>query len=207
VTLDVTVIIPTILGREPLLARAVASVAAQSLRPAAVLTLTDTVGWGAAATRDRILADVTTTWVAPLDDDDEWAPGHLAGLAACVEETGADLAFSWYEIVGPTGLVEQWRDPHAAIEGMPWDPAHPRQVPTTFLARTDVLRRAGGWTNGGAWDPDTATTDEQGNRVGEDTLLAWRVNATGARIVHHPARTLRWHHHNDCGGNTSGMPR
>ena len=206
--MDVTVIIPTIEGREELLRRAAESVATAAkvaLRDAGVsvtLTIgTDAGHSGAAAARDRVLTGVTAPWVATLDDDDEWAPDHLAGLAAAAQANDADLAYTWYEIVGPSGMVEQWRDPHAAWEGVPWDPDSPRQVPSTILARTDLLRAVGGWTDYGRWTPATAGRDENGNRVGEDTLLGRRVNDIGARIVHVPARTYRWHHH---GGNTSG---
>lgn len=202
--MDVTVIIPTIPGRQQddgLYQRAVRSVYAQTLRPAHLLVATDRDGLGAAAIRDQLLSQVTTEWVAPLDDDDEYKPGHLAGLAQAVTEHGADLAYSWYEIIGPTGTVEQWRDPHSQWEGVPWDPDVPRQVPTTFLARTEVLRAVGGWTDYGRWHPSTAALDEAGHRVGEDTLLVRRLNTVGARIVHHPARSYRWWHHL---ANTSG---
>jgi glycosyltransferase involved in cell wall biosynthesis len=202
---DITVIIPTIPARAPLLDRALASIAAQTLPPVHVLTHLDDQGWGAARTRDHLLTQVTTPWVAPLDDDDEFLPDHLAGLRACIEETGTDLAYAWYEIVGPAGQVEQWRDPHTRWESA-WDADPGRQAPTTFLATTTLLRRVGGWTNHGTWDPTTARLDATGNRVGEDTLLIHRAAATGARIVHHPARTYRWHHHQSCGGNTSGLP-
>lgn len=201
---QITVIVPTLPGRTPLYQRAIRSVYAQTMRPEHLLVATDRDGVGAAAIRDQLLAQVTTEWVAPLDDDDEYKPGHLAGLAAAVEDAGADLAYAWYEIVGPGGAVEQWRDPHVRFEGVLWDPGHPHQVPTTFLARTEVLRAVGGWTDFGRWHPSTAALDDHGHRVGEDTLLIGRLNSIGARIVHHPARSYRWHHHLECGGNTSG---
>lgn len=200
----ITVIVPTIAGRERMLSRAVKSVHAQTHRPIDLLTLVDEHGAGAAACRDRMLADVDTDWVAPLDDDDVLYPQHLADLLACAESTGADLAYPWFDVHGPTGKHEQWRDPHSRWEGAPWDPETPHQVPVTVLARTAVLRAVGGWTDHGRWTPDMAGIDEAGNRVGEDYLLIQRLVAVAARIVHHPARTWRWNHH---GKNTSGRPQ
>jgi len=200
--MDISVIIPALPGRRfQCRDRALSSVAAQTLRPRHVFSALDEDGRGAAAMRDELLASVPTDWVAPLDDDDEFRPDHLEGLATAIREHDADLAFAWYEIVGPTGEVEQWRDPHAQWEGVPWDSEHPHQVPTTFLARTELLRAVGGWSDYGRWHPGSASRDANGNRIGEDTLLIQRLTMIGARIVHHPARSYRWHH---WGGNSSG---
>lgn len=198
----ITVIVPTIPGREEMYARAADSVQHQTLRPKELLVAMDTHGWGAAAMRDQLLADVDTEWVAPLDDDDYLYPHHLNSLWTAVT-AGADIVYPWYDVSGPTEELEQWRDPHAKWEGIAWDPAHPHQVPVTFLARTGAVRAAGGWTNFGTFDPLEAGTDLDGNRAGEDYLLILRLNAAGARIVHHPHRTWRWRHHLS---NTSGVP-
>src|SRR3954466_11334905 len=68
---NVTVCVPTIPGREQLLARALASVDAQTARPRRILVVADTERRGAAWTRNRLLRQVRTSWVAWLDDDDE----------------------------------------------------------------------------------------------------------------------------------------
>lgn len=195
--MDITVVIPTIPPRAAMLDRALASVHAQTLPAAAVVVETDTGREGAPAVRDRGLARVETDLVAFLDDDDALQPWHLARLAACLDDTGADLVYPWYTVVGGT-------DPHAQWEGVPWDDATPHQVPVTFLARTEVIRTAGGFSY--AWDPSQGAdpgVDAYGNRAGEDYRLILRLVAAGARIVHHPERTWLWYHH---GANSMGLP-
>jgi glycosyltransferase involved in cell wall biosynthesis len=76
----ITVVIPSIPSRAKMLDRALASVKAQTLRPERVVVEFDDDRLGAAATRQRGLEKVTTPWVAFLDDDDEFLPGHLYAL-------------------------------------------------------------------------------------------------------------------------------
>jgi glycosyltransferase involved in cell wall biosynthesis len=77
---DITVCIPTIPPRAKMLARALESVAEQTLQPAAIIVEYDHEHTGAAATKNRALAKVTTPLVAFLDDDDHFLPHHLAVL-------------------------------------------------------------------------------------------------------------------------------
>ena len=189
---DITVVIPTIPGREALLDRAMRSVLAQDLPPAAALVVPDTHGHGAPRTRHAGLEAVTTRWVAFLDDDDEFKPEHLAALRAAADEQGADYVFSWYDVVGGT-------DPRASEFGLPWDPEHPRQTTITTLVNTALAQEVGGFLD------EADDLSEPGRRfAGEDWLFTLRVNAAGGRIFHLPQRTWRWHHH---GGNTSGLPQ
>lgn len=190
-------IVPSIPPRRELLARALGSVARQTRPAAAISVAVDLRRQGAPATRDRALAAVDTELVACLDDDDELGPEHLAKLAACMDATGADLVYPWYEVVGGTDPFPQWY-------GAPWDDTRPHQVPVTWLARTALVRQVGGFSYG--WDPSQGAdpgTDADGNRAGEDYRLILRMVAAGARIVHLPERTWRWFHNS---GNTSGLP-
>lgn len=194
--LDITVVIPTIPGRELMLDRAVESVAAQTLTAAAIVIERDETGTGAAATRDRALARVQTPWVAFLDDDDEMMPHHLAALTSAVLNQAADYVFSWYEVIGGT-------DPRAEEFGIPWDPQNPRQTTITTLVRTD-LARTHGFLEG---EGDLSSPDR--HYAGEDWRFTQRCNAAGARIVHLPEITWRWHHWlrpDGLPGNTSGLP-
>src|SRR3954468_15598121 len=84
----ISVVVPTIPPRWQLLSRALESFNASvdELRrrkftvPVHLATVTDGAKLGAAATRDRGLRSVETEWVAFLDDDDEFLPGHLSAL-------------------------------------------------------------------------------------------------------------------------------
>jgi len=188
-TAQISVVIPTIRPRRRMLSRAVGSVGRQTLLPTALYLVDDRGKEGSAPTRQRGTDHVTTPYVAYLDDDDELLPSHLDHLVAALELTGADLVYPWFEVVG--GL-----DPLAEHAGVPWDDAAPHTIPVTFLARTDAVREAGGWW----FDPADPNQQQVG---GEDDRLLRGLLGNGAKIVHLPEVTWRWHHH---GENTSGLP-
>lgn len=171
-----------------MLDRAVDSARAQTVRHN-LITVPDTEGAGAAATRQRGLASVSTPWTAFLDSDDELLPHHLERLLACAAETGADYVYPWYEVVGG-------RDPMPGHFGRPWDPAAPRLTTITVLVRTELAQRVG------FLHPLSGTVGVDPSS-GEDWHFVLGCNALGAHIVHLPERTWRWHHHS---GNSSGRP-
>jgi hypothetical protein len=182
----VTVVIPAHPARlaNGMLARAVTSVAAQTVPPAAVSVAVDLDGHGAARTRQRALDAVGTEWTAFLDSDDEFLPPHLDRLAACAHETAADFVFSWFEPVG-------MGDPLGHF-GLPFDPARPHHTTMTVLVRTGLAQQVG------------FIPAEPGDPFGnEDWRFIQGIAATGARMVHLAERTWRWHAH---GRNSSGMP-
>jgi hypothetical protein len=96
---DVTVVVP-VKDRVHLLGATLDSIAAQVPPPAEVIVVDDgsadgsgelaaehgatvirhEVGQGPGLARNAGLAQATTTWVAFVDSDDLWLPGHLAGL-------------------------------------------------------------------------------------------------------------------------------
>lgn len=173
-----------------MLARAVASVEAQTVPARAVVQL-DTTRAGSAKTRTAGLAGVVTPWVAFLDSDDTLDPGHLEKLVAHAEMTGADLVYPWFRVDGAP-------DPWPYRFGMQLDVGALRRgnfIPVTVLARMDLVRAAGGFVADLKYAPP-AQCDEWG--------LWLRMLDRGARIVHLPERTWTWHAH---GGNTSGSPR
>jgi glycosyltransferase involved in cell wall biosynthesis len=189
----ITVVIPTIPPRGPLLHRALESIRLQTLQPYDVIVTTDLDRVGAARTRQQGLDLVETEWVAFLDDDDEFMPGHLEALAAAARAHGADYVFSWYEVVGGT-------DPRPDEFGLPWLPSQPRQTTITTLVRTGLARQVGGFTT--SEHEDLHSPDR--HFAGEDWRFTSRMNDAGARIYHLPVKTWLWHHH---GRNTSGLPR
>lgn len=194
---DITVVITTIPQRRALLARALASVGAQTLLPDAVVIVEDTERLGGARNRQRGLDQAITQYVAHLDDDDEFLPNHLERLRDTIRETGADLVYPWFTVVGGT-------DPFPWALGKPWDDSDPHQVPVTTLALTGALKDAGGWDGG--WDvaaADDPGVDSDGNRAGEDYRLILRMIERRMLIHHLPEITWLWHHDS---GNTMGLP-
>jgi hypothetical protein len=172
----ITLIIPTIPGREELLERAVTSAMSQTLQAAVHVEL-DSTRSGAAATRNRALGTVDTEFVAFLDDDDELKPNHLRACARHTTLTGADVVYPGYDTVG---------DDPVGCFGVPFDPYLIRQrnyIPVTTLCRTDLVRRAGGFQ---------PHPDENGDPC-EDWGLWLALLASGAKFSHLPQRTWIWH--------------
>lgn len=187
----ITVVVPAHLARvrNGMVKRAVGSILAQTYPATSVIIEHDLDRAGAAATRHRGLMKVTTPWVAFLDSDDQMKPGHLAALMACAQETGADMAYSWYE---PVGFGS---DPLPHF-GKPFDPEHPTQTTITFLVRTELAQQVG------FREPPPGATIN-GERYGEDFQHVVELVAAGARIVHTPVRSWIWNYH---GANSSGQP-
>jgi hypothetical protein len=182
----ITVVTPTILGREKQLERAGESVFAQTL-PAAWLVQHDTRREGPAVVRNRMLADVTTDWVAFLDDDDEFLPQHLMLCARYARLSGLDVVYPGYECVGGEDPVNCF--------GIPFDASLLKQrnfIPVTVLARTELVRAAGGFQE---------RPDENGDPC-EDHGLWLAMLANGAKFGHLPQKTWRWH----LGDTTRGRP-
>lgn len=193
---DLSVVIPTIESRKDRLEIAYRSVVAQTLQPNYVIVETDREGLGAPGNRDNGLAKVRTEFVAMLDDDDFFYPDHLETLYNALKENDADIVFSWFDVVGGT-------DPFPQNFGKEWDPENPIQTTVTILAKTQVLRDAGGYSNNANMTEDELAQFAQGNTVGEDFRMICNANANGAKIVHVPKKTWAYVHHSS---NTSGRP-
>lgn len=196
-TVPVTFIIPTIAPRihSGIVVRAVDSVNHQSLQPERIIVQADNEKLGAPGNRDRALKEVDTEWVATLDDDDYLYPQHLERMWDHAMKTGADVVYSWFDTNGT--------DPFPENFGKEWDPRNPVQTTVVILAKTDVVRNAGGWSTRFNLSEEESELFSQGNTVGEDARLMWQMNALGARISHLPEKTWFYNHHES---NTSGMP-
>lgn len=195
-TAPITVVIPTIATRQERLNRAVQSVYSQTLRPQALLISEDTSRLGAPGNRDAGLAKVETEWVALLDDDDYFYPDHLDTLYKAALDTDADIVYSWFDVEGGT-------DPFPENFGKPWNPEAPIQTTVTILAKTDVVRRAGGYSSTTGFTEEELVEFAQGNTAGEDFRMVFAANKQGAKIVHVPKKTWAYCH---WAGNTSGRP-
>lgn len=185
-THDITVCVATIPPRAKRLRQALSSIAVQTLQPAAIIVEYDHDRTGAAATKNRALAKVTTEWCAWLDDDDVFFPQHLEACAEAQTASGADVVYPWPAMNGA-------RDPRPDRFGVPFDADELRRgsyIPTTALFRTKLAQHAGGFQK-----PPGSPYDDWG--------LWLAMLAAGATFHHLAARTWQW---NVQGQNTSGSP-
>ncbi|SRR6266702_2014353 len=193
---DVTVVIPTIPGREELLARALQSVYAQQVQPYEVRVMADVDRHGAYWARNQALDLVTTDFIAWLDDDDEFLPNHVKVLVRGANKSHADLIFSYAEFVGG-------RDPLACVQhgklvpepiNVPfgdeqeyWLRRHGNFIPVTYLVRTAAVRAVGGF-------PAPYTFDAAWSRDCEDFGLILRLLDAGYKF-HHVTGVRSWRYH------------
>lgn len=194
-TLDVTVVIPTIPGRaEAELLQAVYSVEQQIEKPKDTIIVQDTEGVGPGFMRNFGVNRATTEWIAFLDDDDEFLPHHLATLVHTANIYCADVVWPWFRVQGGT-------DPFPKNRGKQWDVGHPHIFPITTLVRRSWFQEVGGFDDGHMLDPN----DPESGRIvnGEDWRLWLRLSEAGARFRHVDEVTWLWNHH---GKNTSGRP-
>lgn len=192
----ITVVIPTHPARgsttdpNTLLGRAVASVYAQTLQPQGGVSIAcDLDGRGAGPTRQLALDGVgegfgDEGFVSFLDSDDFWYPHHLETHWRLLQESGADVAYSWWGGNRPF--------PESTHRGLAFDPAHPHHITMTLTVRT-ALAKAAGFTSQ-PLDPEWA---------GEDWIFILRLCELGARFVGTGEETWHYAVH---GGNTSGHP-
>ena len=193
---DLTVVITTIPTRRVRLRKALRSVKQQTLQPFEIIVSEDTEKKGAPYNRDAGLAQVTTPYVAFLDDDDYFYPEHLATLYAAIKDEDADIVYSWFDVEGGT-------DPFPQNFGKPFDPENPVQTTVTTLCKTETVRAAGGYSNTYGLNEEELASFAQGNTVGEDFRMVISALQNGAKVHHVPKKTwayVHWH------GNTSGRP-
>lgn len=193
---DITVIIPTIPPRVALLERALASVEAQTLKPADIIVTTDISRQGAAANRDAALGTVKTEWTAFLDDDDYYLPEHLETLVS-VNLDDWDVVYTAPLVIDASGntipLMREWGN-----FGNEFDAEYLRKqsyLGMWSMVRTELAQSVGGFTQ-----PNKSQYDDW------DFFLA--MLDAGARFKHIPVQTYVWTHVPNAGntglGNTSG---
>lgn len=181
----ITAVIPTIPvpGREVLLSEALRSVLTQTEHVTAVALVVDWGHEGAAQTRQRGLDMVDTVWVSFLDDDDIWHAHHVATHMKLLRETGADVAYSWFD----------GNNPFPMHRGRPWDPENPHHLTTTLTVRTGLAKEAG------FLQPEGPMHEQWS---GEDWQFILRLRDLGARFVGTGDITWTYRVHS---GNTSGL--
>lgn len=191
-TAPITVVTPTHPARgaalDPgtLLGRAVASVRTQTLQPAGGISIAcDLNGDGAAKTRQRALDEVETEFVSFLDSDDYFYPHHLETHWRLLQESGADVAYSWWGGNRPF--------PESTHRGLAFNPAAPHHITMTLTVRTSLAKAAG-----------FGDKPLHMDWAGEDWAFILRLCELGARFVGTGDET--WFYDSFHGGNTSGLP-
>jgi glycosyltransferase involved in cell wall biosynthesis len=190
---DVTVVIPHIPTRPNKLALAVKSTAVQKHRPTDIIIAVDTQREGSAATRNRALRRVRSTWTAFLDDDDYLLPQHLEILLEHARDTEADVIYPGCAVVNDKGQQIPRRDEWGRY-GRSFDADLLRQksyIPVTSLVRTEYAQLA--WFG----PPEGVDTPY------DDWGFYLRLLNLGAKFSHVAEVTWVWTHH---GANTSGQP-
>lgn len=183
--MTVGVAIPTIPPRSGLLSRALQSVLTQTHPVDHISIAVDNTKEGAGATRNRAKNALTTDYIAFLDDDDELLPQHIEVLLGHIEYHQADVAFSWFEVIGGT-------DPFPNNRWVEFNPQTPHAFGITALVRREVAQ---------SLDFEPPSTQL---RVGGEDWTWWiTLAANGAKFVNTSDITWRYHHDSH---NTSGRP-
>lgn len=187
----VTVVIPHIPTRSFELTRAVSSVAVQTHQPENIVITIDKKHDGSAATRNRALYEITTGWVAFLDDDDEFLPEHLEILMRYALREGATVVYSGCKVVDAQGSTIPLQDEWGRF-GQKFDSDLLKQksyIPVTSLVHTGLARQA-------LFGPPAGVETDY-----DDWGFYLRLLELGGTFLHVPEVTWIWHHH---GNNTSG---
>ena len=112
-------------------------------------------------------------FIAFLNHDDLWLPGHLANGLAALERSGADLVFALTELV----LAEGRRELSGLHPNLRYDP-HGFVVASSWVFRADLLARVGPWRRGmDCW-------------VAPSQDWLFRAHRAGARLVCVPALSV-----------------
>ena len=135
---QVTVVTPTIPGRETLLDECRASVQAQTV-PVDHLVYLDEGRVGPQAARNSLVEQVDTEWILPLDDDDLLDPDCIETLLDEAED--GEIVYPWVrcdpENAQMSMIVNKLFDPQALFRL--------NFIPCTALIKTDVFRMLGGY--------------------------------------------------------------
>ncbi len=198
--LDVTVITPTMPGREEFLVDARRSVIEQTEKVAHLIRCGDPGAIGPnpghlAQARNLLAADVTTEWIACLDDDDMYLPEHFASIAPWLD-SAADVIYTW-----PTEHIITFCD----VTG--WSPAliasqlrASNLIPSNAAIRRSSLAKMGGWSE----DYDVVARRFPSGCTWEDWDLWLRMAEAWMTFVCVPARTWIYRMHPGQSSRTWG---
>jgi glycosyltransferase involved in cell wall biosynthesis len=139
----VTVITPSLPGRIKQLAECMDSVAQQTW-PVVHLIRADVDRIGPALIRNQLIEEATTDLVAFLDDDDLIDPDHVEALVAALEDTGAELAWSWHRTEGKGAAKTPRPGNAAAVRAAMYGGRN--VIPVTVVAHREAIVEAGGFS-------------------------------------------------------------
>lgn len=124
-----------------MLAEAVESVAAQTLKPAAHLVAVDHQLLGPGHLLNQLVRTADTEWISILADDDLYDPDHLETLYA--ETDDADVVLSWCRIEGRDEPQHRGKfSPFALVQ------RQDTGMRGTFMFRKSMWQELGGWPTG-----------------------------------------------------------
>ena len=184
---QLTIVIP-VYNRATIVERTLASVAAQTLRPLAVVLVdnnstADTLAvlhrWadthfapdfavvviiaprpGAANARNAGLARVATPWTMFFDSDDIMLPDHCASALATADANPAAQIVGWdAKLQYPDGRIRVMR--FTTRDAIYTNVFHSTFSTQLYMARTDLFRQVGGWLKDSRMFDDC----ELGNRI------------------------------------------
>lgn len=124
-----------------MLAEAVASVQAQTIKPTAHFITIDYAGTGPWRIHNAHATQAETEWLAWLDDDDVLLSRHLESLLAASD--GADVVYPWCEVQGREGFYPNSPFSAEALRRQNF-------IPITTLMRRSAFLEVGGFPDGGA---------------------------------------------------------
>lgn len=203
--LDVLVVTSSLEARTDLRARAVQSIRDERVEFTVAVQI-DYDATGPAVARNRAVQlatefGVESEWLAFLDDDDMFKPGHLTKCIEHARATGADVVYPWFDLIRQGVDRNDWEfllvDGKYAF-GQEFNESALRKnnyIPVTALVRRSLFEQVGGFPR-----PESP---EWPHAASEDWGLWLRLLDAGAKFSHLPERTWVWDHH---GKNTSGRP-
>jgi hypothetical protein len=139
---DLTLVTVTQPKRRVLLPEMQASVAAQTVLPAAHVVVWD-FGAGFEATVNRAVGMVETDFYCLVDDDDLLLPHHVETLSG---NLSADVVWTWCEVVG-----RDWNPNSGYLPGVLQERNY---IPSNHAFRTSLFRELGGYREGRHPDHD-----------------------------------------------------
>lgn len=194
---DITIVIP-VHNRAGIVARTLDTVAAQTVRPLRlvivdnnstdgtlaavhrwvalnavdrsldVTVVTETIP-GAAAARNRGLAEVTTPWTMFFDSDDEMLPAHVERAVRAIERAGGDVDIVGWDVSQQLADGRRCTGHFITRHMQRANLIHGIMSTQRYCVRTRLVRAVGGW--------DTRT------RLWDDMELGTRLLATSPRVV------------------------
>jgi hypothetical protein len=181
--LDLTVTIPSIPGREHLLADALRSIAGQTVKPSETLVRVQPPPQGRlnplhlASQRNALLRAVSTEWLAVLDDDDVYLPHHFEAVAPVLDDADVVYTFARVGVVANED-VTGWSSGRL-VERLKVN----NIISSNAAIRAETVRAIGGWSDDPTdFDIDALRFRETGAQW-EDGDLWTRLAQAGARFV------------------------